>query len=343
MPDTFPLTLDAAHLAPDISPAQVAAWADRLSWASDTLTSGSGAGADFRGWLDPAAIVTDDQIAEIEAIAADLRAKSDTLVVVGIGGSYLGARAVIEALAEPGAPTVHFAGNSLSAHYHARLIETIKGQRVAVNVVSKSGTTTEPAVAFRLLRTLVEEQAGKDGAKDLIVSTTDEKKGALRKVAGEVGYRTLPIADDIGGRYSVLSPVGLLPIAYAGIDIRALLRGAKRLRRGGGRDRPPQKPDPVLRRRPEPALQSGLLDRGVRVVRAAPALPRRVVEAAFRRVRGQGPDGALPRRGRSDHRPPFDGAVPAAGPPPDDRDVRHSRQRRPIRAEPARPARRRCR
>ncbi|MES2458961.1 MAG: glucose-6-phosphate isomerase [Armatimonadota bacterium] len=226
MTDTLPLSLDAAHLAPDIVPAQVAAWSHRLSAAHEMLTTGTGAGADFRGWLDPAAIVTEEQITEIEAIAADLRAKSDTLVVVGIGGSYLGSRAVIEALAAPDAPTVHFAGNSLSAQYHSRLIETVKNQRVAVNVVSKSGTTTEPAVAFRLLRNLVEQQAGKDGAKDLIVATTDEKKGALRKVAVEVGYRTLPIADDIGGRYSVLSPVGLLPIAYAGIDIRALLKGA---------------------------------------------------------------------------------------------------------------------
>ena len=226
MPDTFPLQLDAAHLAPDILPAQVAAWTDRLTWADTTLTQGTGAGADFRGWLDPAAIVAEAQIARIETIAADLRAKSETLVVVGIGGSYLGARAVIEALAAPDAPTVHFAGNSLSAHYHSHLIETIKDKKVAVNVVSKSGTTTEPAVAFRLLRALVEKQAGAEAAKELIVATTDEKKGALRKVADEVGYRTLPIADDIGGRYSVLSPVGLLPIAYAGIDIRALLRGA---------------------------------------------------------------------------------------------------------------------
>jgi glucose-6-phosphate isomerase len=226
MTDTVPLKLDAAHLAPDISPAQVTSWKDRLTAAHETLTRGSGAGADFRGWLDPSAVVTEEQITEIEQIARDLRTKSDTLVVVGIGGSYLGARAVIEALAAPDAPTVHFAGNNLSAHYHSHLIETIRNQRVAVNVVSKSGTTTEPAVAFRLLRALVEQQAGKDGAKDRIVATTDEKKGALRQVADEVGYRTLPIADDIGGRYSVLSPVGLLPIAYAGIDIRALLRGA---------------------------------------------------------------------------------------------------------------------
>jgi glucose-6-phosphate isomerase len=227
MPETnLPITLDGTNLAPDITPDHVKAWTSRLAWAQETLLSGSGAGADFRGWLDPAAMMTDAEIAEIESIAADLRAKSDALVAIGIGGSYLGARAVIEALAPAGAPTVHFAGQNLSARYHIDLLKSLEGKRIAVNVISKSGTTTEPAVAFRLFRERVEAQAGKEAAKGLIVATTDRKKGALRKVADEVGYRTLPIGDDIGGRYSVLSPVGLLPIAYSGIDIRALRQGA---------------------------------------------------------------------------------------------------------------------
>lgn len=228
MPETKtpPLTLDAAHLAPDVTPAQVAAWTDRLAWAQETLTRGTGAGADFRGWLDPAAMTNDAQVAEIEALAADLRGQSDTLVVIGIGGSYLGARAVIEALAPAGGSPVHFAGQNLSARYHADLMDQIAGKRAALNVVSKSGTTTEPAVAFRLLRAHVEAQAGAAGAKDRIVATTDARRGALRKFAETRGYRTLPIGDDVGGRYSVLSPVGLLPIAYAGIDIRALRQGA---------------------------------------------------------------------------------------------------------------------
>ena len=226
MPATSPITLDAAYLAPHVTPEMVAAWQHRLGYATDTLTSGTGAGADFRGWLDASLMVTDEEIAEIEAIAADLREKSDTLVVIGIGGSYLGSRAVIEALAKKDAKPVVFAGQNLSARYHHDLLENLSGKRVAVNVVSKSGTTTEPAVAFRLLRAHVEATAGKDAAKDLIVATTDKKKGALRKVATETGYRTLPIADDVGGRYSVLSAVGLLPIAYAGIDIRALRQGA---------------------------------------------------------------------------------------------------------------------
>ncbi len=220
------LTIDAARLAPNVTPDMVGAWKSRLQWASDTLTKGTGAGADFRGWLDPTAMVSDEEVAHIEEIARDLRAKSDTLVVIGIGGSYLGSRAVIEALATPDAPKVEFAGQNLSSRYHTDLLARLQSKRVAVNVVSKSGTTTEPAVAFRLLRAFVEKQAGAEAAKSLIVATTDTKKGALRKVASEIGYRTLPIGDDVGGRYSVLSAVGLLPIAYAGIDIQALRRGA---------------------------------------------------------------------------------------------------------------------
>ncbi len=222
---TLPLRLETAYLAPYVTPDHVTAWKDRLHWAHRTLMEGTGAGADFRGWLDPAQIVTDAEVGEIQQIADDLRANSDTLVVIGIGGSYLGARAVIEALAPVGAPPVLFAGQNLSARYHSDLIAGLNGKRVAVNVVSKSGTTTEPAVAFRLLRKFVEETAGSEAAKR-IVATTDRKKGALRKVADTTGYRTLPIADDVGGRYSVLSAVGLLPIAYAGVDIQALRQGA---------------------------------------------------------------------------------------------------------------------
>lgn len=227
MPDTAaPLTLNAAHLAPEVTPSMVAAWEDRLAWAQDTLVNGVGAGAAFRGWLDPAQMVTEDELTEIEGIAADLLFRTEALVVIGIGGSYLGARAVIEALAPTGAPPVFFAGQNLSARYHADLLSSLEGKNIGVNVVSKSGTTTEPAVAFRLFRTYLEERVGDEEAKKLIVATTDRKKGALRKVADQQGYRTLPIGDDVGGRYSVLSPVGLLPIAYSGVDIRELRQGA---------------------------------------------------------------------------------------------------------------------
>jgi glucose-6-phosphate isomerase len=210
------LTLDAAYLAPHVTPELVAQQTDRLALAHATLTQGTGVGSDFRGWLDPAAMADDALLGEIETIADDLRARTDVLISVGIGGSYLGARAVIEALG--GDRTVEFAGQNLSAHYHTELLARVKGKKLAVNAISKSGTTTEPAVAFRIFRSLAEPGC--------IVATTDKNKGALRKVAGGAGWRTLPIEDSIGGRYSVLSPVGLLPIAYAGIDIRELQRGA---------------------------------------------------------------------------------------------------------------------
>lgn len=238
------LTLDLTHLAPDVTPEMLVRQRARLATAQETLRDGTGAGADFRGWLDPAAMVSEDDLDRIGAIAADLRARSDALAVVGIGGSYLGARAVIEALAPPGAPAVHFAGQNLSARYHADLLASLAGKRVAVNVVSKSGTTTEPAVAFRLLKAQVERTAGADAARDLIVATTDRRRGALRPLAERAGYRTLPIADDVGGRYSVLSPVGLLPIAYAGIDLRALRQGALDCARAA--DEPDPIKNPVL-------------------------------------------------------------------------------------------------
>ena len=210
------LSLDAAYLAPNVTPELVAQQTERLALAHATLTNGSGAGSDFLGWLDPAAMADDTLMAEIENIAADLRARTDVLISVGIGGSYLGARAVIEALG--GDRVVEFAGQNLSSRYHTELLARVKGKKLAVNAISKSGTTTEPAVAFRIFRELAEPGC--------IVATTDKNKGALRKVAGGAGWRTLPIEDSIGGRYSVLSPVGLLPIAYAGIDIRELQRGA---------------------------------------------------------------------------------------------------------------------
>jgi glucose-6-phosphate isomerase len=210
------LRLDASYLAPDVTPAMVARQRQRLDTAHRTLTEGTGAGNDFLGWLDPAAMVTDAELTEILTLAQGLRAKSDVLVSVGIGGSYLGTRAVLEALG--GDKPVEFAGHTLSARYHTDLLARLSGKRVAVNAISKSGTTTEPAVAFRLVRGLAVPGG--------IVATTDTKKGALRQLATQEGWPTLPIADDVGGRYSVLSAVGLLPLAYAGIDVKALRAGA---------------------------------------------------------------------------------------------------------------------
>lgn len=224
---TLPLTLDYGYLAPDLDLDAVVAFADNAALADRKVTQGGGLGEDFRGWVDPEKIVSRDEVAQIKALAQGIRDNSDALISIGIGGSYLGARAVIEAVGVGDGPQVLFAGNSLSAHEHEKLLNQIAGKRFALNAISKSGTTTEPAVAFRIFRALLEKNVGKDEARTRIVATTDAKKGALRKFAQEEGYPTLTIADDVGGRYSVLSPVGLLPIAVAGIDIDALLQGAK--------------------------------------------------------------------------------------------------------------------
>ncbi len=223
----LPLSLDYGYLAPDIDLDEVKSFQDNVDLAHKKVTQGGGLGSDYLGWVDPAKIVSPDDVKNIKALADRMRGDSDVLVSIGIGGSYLGARAVIEALGEGDGPEVLFAGNSLSAHEHTKVLKKLEGKQFSVNAISKSGTTTEPAVAFRLFRDLLEKTVGKDEAKKRIVATTDAKKGALRKFATEEGYDTLVIADDIGGRYSVLSPVGLLPIAVAGIDIDALLAGAK--------------------------------------------------------------------------------------------------------------------
>ena len=223
----LPLELDYRYLQPEIEKDAIEAWQDELDLADGRVTKGTGRGRDFLGWVDPSKIVTKDEVARIKDLSKRIRDNSEYLIVVGIGGSYLGARAVVEALADGTGPEVLFAGNSLSAHYHSQILRKVQGKPYSINVISKSGTTTEPAVAFRLVRSALEAQVGKDEARKRIVATTDEKKGALRHFASQEGYDTLRIADDVGGRYSVLSPVGLLPIAVAGIDIDALLAGAR--------------------------------------------------------------------------------------------------------------------
>ena len=223
----LPLSYDYGYFAPDLTADEVVSFQDTVDLADRKITHGGGLGDDFLGWVDPARIVTPGEVNTIKTLAAQIRDNSDALVSIGIGGSYLGARAVIEALGDGNGPEVIFAGNSLSAHEHSKFLKQLNGKRFSINAISKSGTTTEPAVAFRLFRELLEKTVGKDAAKERIVATTDAKKGALRKFADDEGYATLVIADDIGGRYSVLSPVGLLPIAVAGTDIDALLKGAK--------------------------------------------------------------------------------------------------------------------
>jgi glucose-6-phosphate isomerase len=227
MAGQVPLSLEYSYLLPDVEPAELASMQAAVTLAHETLEGGAGPGSAFLGWLDPAAIMPPALLADVQATAAALRAKAEVMVVVGIGGSYLGARTVIEALGHPGGPQVLYAGQTLSADYTAWLLDYLKGKRFCINVVSKSGTTTEPSVAFRLLRDLLEQQAGAE-ANDLIVATTDEepKISKLRAVATAKGYKTFPVPGNVGGRYSVFTAVGLLPIAFAGIDIAALLQGA---------------------------------------------------------------------------------------------------------------------
>ncbi len=220
------LKLDAGYLKPAAPQTEILQYQQSITAAHDQLFSGAGLGADFRGWLNPDVLAPKSLLTEIQTTARELQERSDALVVIGIGGSYLGARAVIEALARDDGKPVYFAGHNISADFHSRLMRQLAGKRVAVNVISKSGTTTEPAIAFRIFQELVEKNAGAAEAAKLIVATTDAHKGALLKLATDRGYKRFVVPDDVGGRYSVLSPVGLLPIAYGGVDISALVSGA---------------------------------------------------------------------------------------------------------------------
>lgn len=214
---------------------QFKALADRTVAAADTLDRGNGAGSDFLGWLHLPSETGSDLVDSINRTAARLRKECEYVVCVGIGGSYLGAKAVVSALSDsfadyyapqPGAPKLLFAGQNIGEEYMAELQHLLEGKRFGIIVISKSGTTTEPAIAFRLLQAQLEKQAGKDAAKQLIVAITDAGKGALRTLADREGYESYVIPDNVGGRFSVLTPVGLLPIAVAGHDISRLLAGA---------------------------------------------------------------------------------------------------------------------
>ncbi len=222
---------DAVYFAEKQYEANQAAAVDAMS----KLHEGSGEGADFLGWLNLPSSTSADLLERINKTAARLRENCDYVVCVGIGGSYLGAKAVISALSDnfadfyapqPKNPKVLYAGQNIGEEYTAELEKLLDGKKFGIIVISKSGTTTEPAIAFRILKELLEKQAGKEAAKDLIVAVTDEKKGALRTLATQEGYETYVIPDNVGGRFSVLTPVGLLPIACAGFDINKLVEGA---------------------------------------------------------------------------------------------------------------------
>ena len=202
--------------------------------ANELLHSGKGAGSDFLGWVHLPSSIDDAQIAAIEAQAEKLRAKAEVVICIGIGGSYLGAKAVYEAMnnsfeflrRKHENPTVLFAGQNISEDYTYELLDAVKDYSIAAIVISKSGTTTEPAIAFRIIKAEIEKRYGKEDAATRIVAVTDKARGALKTLATNEGYPTFVIPDDVGGRFSVLTPVGLLPLAVAGVDIKALVAGA---------------------------------------------------------------------------------------------------------------------
>lgn len=202
--------------------------------ANEMLHNGSGKGSDFLGWMHLPSSITESHLSDIEQTAKVLQENCEVVVVIGIGGSYLGAKAVIEALSdsfdwlqkERKTPVIVYAGQNIGEDYLYELQTLLKDKKFGIISISKSGTTTEPAIAFRLLKTQLEEQQGKEAAQKLIVAITDKSRGALRTLATQEGYKTFVIEDNIGGRFSVLSPVGLLPIAVAGYDVRKLVNGA---------------------------------------------------------------------------------------------------------------------
>lgn len=226
------LTIDKAYGF--VSKEAVAGYEAQANSANKSLHQGNGKGNDFLGWLNLPTSIDEAHLADVENTAKILRENCEVVVVIGIGGSYLGAKAVIDALSnsfdwlqsERKSPVVVYAGQNIGEDYLYELQELLKSKKFGIISISKSGTTTEPALAFRLLKTQLEQQQGKEASKKLIVAVTDKARGALRTLAVQEGYKTYVIEDNIGGRYSVLSPVGLLPIAVAGFDIRQFVAGA---------------------------------------------------------------------------------------------------------------------
>lgn len=228
------LTLHEEYLRGYVTDAAVQGIAPEVEAAFDKLLARTGAGSDYLGWLDLPVAYDRDEFDRIVAAAERIRSSCDVFVVLGIGGSYLGARAAIEFLRSPlyndcrdaGTPAIYFAGNNISTTALNELLAICRGKDVCVNVISKSGTTTETAIAFRVFKNLLARKYGEEGARSRIFATTDKARGTLKAFADRSGFETFTVPDDVGGRFSVLTAVGLLPIAVAGIDIRALMQGA---------------------------------------------------------------------------------------------------------------------
>lgn len=243
------ISLDITKAAQFLKSGAVEAYESQVKAAQEALENGTCPGNDFLGWLHLPSSITSEFLDEIQATANTLRDKCEVIVVAGIGGSYLGARAVIEALSNSFAwlvadkknPTILFAGNNIGEDYLFELTEYLKNKKFGVINISKSGTTTETALTFRLLKKQCEAQRGKAEAKDVIVAVTDAKKGAARTCADKEGYKGFIIPDNIGGRFSVLTPVGLLPIACAGFDVKELVSGAQEMERACGKNVPFEK------------------------------------------------------------------------------------------------------
>ena len=225
--------INEKFVAPFVGAHELANIRPAISTAYKTLLDRNGPGNDFLGWVDLPVAYDKDEFARIKVAAEKIKKSCDILVVLGIGGSYLGARAAIEFVKSPlynalkkDTPDIYFAGNNISPNALTELLSICEGKDICVNVISKSGTTTEPAIAFRVFRELLVNKYGAEGAKDRIFVTTDKCRGTLKKFSDESGYETFVVPDDVGGRFSVLTAVGLLPIAVAGIDIDALMQGA---------------------------------------------------------------------------------------------------------------------
>lgn len=231
------INLNIDNITPFLPKEEIFNLQPQITKIHEQMEKGEGAGSDFIGWLHLPSNTSKDLIKKINDTAEYIKENADVFVCIGIGGSYLGAKAGIEFVnrtfynqlpqTKRRTPEIYFAGQNISSDYLSDLLDVIENKDVCVNVISKSGTTTEPAIAFRILKDALEKKYGKDEARKRIIATTDKEKGALKKLAVQEGYETFVVPDDVGGRYSALTPVGLLPIAVAGIDIAELLEGAK--------------------------------------------------------------------------------------------------------------------
>ncbi len=228
------IVLDYTYIQDFVKEADLFGYQSKVNTIHEIIERRTGAGSDFLGWCDWPERIAAEEVERIGQLAEEIRKEADALVVIGIGGSYLGARAVIEALSHSferelpsRKPAIYYAGHHMSGKYLSELADVLKGKSVMLNVISKSGTTTEPALAFRFLKDLMARIAPNTDFRIAIIATTDARKGSLKTLADQQGYRTFVIPDDIGGRFSVLTPVGLIPIAAAGISVEELLKGAR--------------------------------------------------------------------------------------------------------------------